>query len=105
MSMVLIDSDDLQKMITAAVQVAVQETINFTSMNPLTLMDKAQLMKTLGIGATKASELLNRDDFPVIREFGRPRIPLHSLMIWIDEHTEWIRDNANNYHRRSEGIV
>ncbi|KOP68935.1 hypothetical protein AMS62_03350 [Bacillus sp. FJAT-18019] len=58
------------------------------------ILTKQELMDLLDIKATKASELLNREDFPVIREFGHPRVPTHSLMIWIDEHTDWIRDNS-----------
>lgn len=100
-----VNPSELEQMIMSAVQKAIEQSLFATSQTHPTLMDKAQLMKTLGIGATKASELLNRDDFPVIREFGHPRIPLHSLMIWIDEHTEWIRDNAKDYHSRREGIA
>ena len=53
------------------------------------LLSRKQLMEFLGVKANKASELLNRADCPVIREFGHPRVPTHLLMKWIDEHTEW----------------
>ncbi|MNP83916.1 hypothetical protein D3C76_1830020 [compost metagenome] len=37
---------------------------------------------------------MRRPDFPVNREFGNPRIPTAMLLRWIDEHTEWIDNNA-----------
>lgn len=103
MSMTLIDTMELQQMITSAVQAAVEKT-KITNKYPA-LMTKSQMMEFLGIGATKAAELLNREDFPVIREFGHPKIPFNSLMIWIDEHTEWIRTNATEYPNRQGGIA
>ncbi|WP_083679414.1 hypothetical protein [Paenibacillus amylolyticus] len=103
-----LDPTELQQYISKAVEDAFSK-IDFAlkddSKKYPALMDKNELMDFLRVGHTKASELLNRDDFPVIREFGHPRIPLHSLMIWIDEHTEWIRDNAKDYHNRREGIA
>lgn len=85
------DYDQLQLMINEAINNAFQ---NQVSSNLPPLLTKTQLMDLLDIKNTKASELLNRKDFPVIREFGHPRVPTHSLLIWIDEHTEWIKDNA-----------
>jgi len=103
-----LDPTELQQYISKAVEDAFSK-IDFAlkddSKKYPALMDKNELMEFLRIGHTKASELLNRADFPVIREFGHPRIPLHSLMIWIDEHTDWIKDNAVDYHRRKEGIA
>jgi hypothetical protein len=61
------------------------------------LLSKSDLMEFAGIKAGKASELLNRPDFPVIRDFGHPRVPLHLLMKWIEEHTDWMEENAPNY--------
>lgn len=100
MSMVLIDVDELQQMIASVVNATVEQVVASSLHSFPPLLDKTLLMKFLSIGPTKASELLNRDDFPVIREFGHPRVPLHSLLTWIDDHTEWIRDNAKSYHSR-----
>ncbi|MGG3278838.1 DNA-binding protein [Paenibacillus solani] len=86
------DYTQLQDAINIAVDQALERHTLKSSLPPL--LTKSQLMDLLDIGATKASELLNREDFPVIREFGHPRVPTHSLMIWIDEHTDWIRDNS-----------
>ncbi|WP_077623805.1 hypothetical protein [Sediminibacillus massiliensis] len=58
------------------------------------ILTKKDLMEFLQIKDNKASELLNRDDFPVIREFGHPRVSLQQLMYWIDQHTDWVKDNA-----------
>lgn len=63
------------------------------------VLSRSQLMDFLGIKETKASELLNRQDFPVIREFGHPRVPTHLLLKWIDDHTEWVRDNSKFFGR------
>lgn len=58
------------------------------------LLSRKDLMAFLGIKENKASELLNRSDFPVIRDFGHPKVPTHLLMKWIDDHTNWMEDNA-----------
>lgn len=63
------------------------------------VLNRSQLMEFLGIKETKASELLNRQDFPVIREFGHPKVPTHMLVIWIEEHTEWVRENSTLFER------
>ncbi|MGO4953068.1 DNA-binding protein [Paenibacillus sp. DRB1-1] len=99
-----VDPQQLQQLITEAVEKALERN-SFSIFNQPTLFDKKQLMDFLGIGSTKASELLNREDFPVIREFGHPRVPLHTLMIWIDEHTEWVRANAKGYWEHKGSIA
>ncbi|MBY7736758.1 helix-turn-helix domain-containing protein [Paenibacillus sp. P2(2022)] len=96
------DTDQLKSIIDAAVSKAMKQ---YTPNQLPSLMTKKQLMEFLGIGSTKASELLNREDFPVIREFGHPRVPLHALMVWINEHTEWIRDNAKDYWERTGSVA
>lgn len=89
-----IDLDSLQQVINNAVDEAIERHALKSQLPPL--LTKPQLQDFLDIGTTKASELLNREDFPVIREFGHPRVPTHLLMIWIDEHTDWVRENAGN---------
>ncbi|MDO6849220.1 helix-turn-helix domain-containing protein [Priestia megaterium] len=59
--------------------------------NMLTISD---LMEILGIKRTKASELLNREDFPVFRLAGT-KIPKHLFVRWIESHTEWLEKNTN----------
>lgn len=87
-----LDLSKLQEAISTAVDEALERHVLKSSLP--TLLTKTQLMELLDIKATKASELLNREDFPVIREFGHPRVPTHSLLVWIDEHTEWVRQNT-----------
>lgn len=89
---VQVDFGQLQDAINDAVDQAIERHALKSSLPPI--LNKQRLMELLDIGATKAGELLNREDFPVIREFGHPKVPTNALMIWIDEHTEWIRDNA-----------
>ncbi|MFU1797327.1 DNA-binding protein [Paenibacillus azoreducens] len=88
------DFEQLQAAINAAVDQAMERHSLKSSLPPL--LTKSQLMDLLDIGSTKASELLNRKDFPVIREFGHPRVPTELLMTWITEHTDWIRENAGD---------
>ncbi|WP_145153004.1 DNA-binding protein [Paenibacillus xylanexedens] len=104
MSTIEVDPNILQQMIMTAVQEAIEQC-NLASSNHPALMDKTQLMNFLRIGATKATELLNREDFPVIREFGHPRVPFHSLMAWIDAHTEWVQTNAKGYWDQRGGVA
>lgn len=58
------------------------------------LLTRKQFMELIGIGESKCAELFNRQDFPVIREFGHPRIPTELLFEWIHENTDWIKSNA-----------
>lgn len=58
------------------------------------LLTRKQFMDFAGIGETKCSELFNRRDFPVNREFGHPRVPTKLLFEWIDANTDWIKVNA-----------
>lgn len=89
---VQVDFSQLQDAINDAVDRAIERHALKSSLPPI--LTKQELMNLLDIKATKASELLNREDFPVIREFGHPRVPTHSLMTWIDEHTEWTKNNV-----------
>ncbi|GAA0390138.1 DNA-binding protein [Paenibacillus motobuensis] len=101
------DVELLQKMINTVVADAVDKAIErhaFKNSLP-PVLTKAQLMDLFDIKGTKATELLNRKDFPVIRDFGRPRVPTNSLMIWIDEHTDWVRENAGEKSRLKKGVA
>jgi hypothetical protein len=87
-----LDLSNLEKVISESITKALEKHSFYNNLPPL--LTKSQLMELLDIGATKAAELLNREDFPVIREFGHPRVPTHLFMKWIDEHTEWVHSNA-----------
>lgn len=87
-----IDTSHLEQVIAEAVEQAIKRHSMANSLPPL--LNRTQLCEVLGIKETKASELLGRQDFPVIREFGYPKVPTHLLFKWIDSHTEWITKNA-----------
>lgn len=95
--------NQLEAVINRAVDKAIERHALQAQFKPL--LTKTDLMELLDIGATKASELLNREDFPVTREFGHPRVLTHLLMIWIEEHTEWVRDNAGDNRKLKWGAA
>lgn len=104
MAVVVIEVEDLQKMIREAVADAVKG--HLTNELPPVLTRK-QFMEFLDIGESKTAELFNRPGFPVNREFGHPRIPTGLLMKWIDEHTEWVDENAGELwkDKRKGGVA
>ncbi|OAH53119.1 hypothetical protein AWH48_12240 [Domibacillus aminovorans] len=57
------------------------------------MLNNKQMQEVLQISKTKATELLNRPDFPVFREAG-VLIPTHRLFEWIDSNTRWVNDNT-----------
>lgn len=61
------------------------------------LLTRQQFMELVGIGETKCWELFNRKDFPVIREFGHPRVPTAQLFEWINQNTDWMQQYAPNF--------
>lgn len=77
--------------------VTIQELSAKVSIQELpALLTKQEFKKLLNIGETKASELLKRADFPVLREAG-VLIPTHLLMRWIEDNTQWIQKNAKPF--------
>lgn len=60
------------------------------------LLTVNQLMELFHIKRWKASELMGRPDFPVIREAG---VLIHrdKLFEWIDRHTQWVEDNTGYF--------
>lgn len=93
MPVIVIETDDLERWIRETVAASVKDYV--TSQLP-PILNKQQFMEMLDIGATKAAELLNRPGFPVIRDFGNPRVPTHLLMQWIEEHTDWVSKNTGD---------
>ncbi|PFE56043.1 hypothetical protein CN318_12430 [Bacillus cereus] len=63
----------------------------------------SELMELLRIKRTKASELLNRSDFPVCREAG-VLIPTHLLFKWMENHTDWVENNTEYYNPFKESV-
>lgn len=58
------------------------------------LMTRRQFMEFANISEAKCAQLFNRQDFPVNRDFGHPRVPTHLLFEWINGNTEWIAEHA-----------
>ncbi|HAF97503.1 DNA-binding protein [Paenibacillus lactis] len=104
MAVVVIEVEDLQKMIREAVADAVKGHLT-RELPPV--LTRTQFMELLGIGESKTAELFNRPDFPVNREFGHPRIPTGLLLKWIDEHTSWVNQNAGEQwkKKRNGGVA
>jgi hypothetical protein len=64
------------------------------------VLTRNEAMDLLKCGPTKMSELMNRPDFPVNREFG-VKIPTHMLMKWIEKNTRWVEQNTNYFDKEA----
>ncbi|MEK3963521.1 MULTISPECIES: hypothetical protein [Paenibacillus] len=92
MAIVLIETNELEKIINKAISTALEGQ---SSNNLPPLLTRQQFMELLEIGATKAAELFNRPGFPVTREFGNPRVITRLLLLWAEENSEWMSQHAN----------
>ncbi|MEK3882383.1 DNA-binding protein [Paenibacillus sp. PL2-23] len=90
-----IDTEQIQRLINESVAKAIEKHSFARSLPPV--LTRSQLMEFLDIGSTKAAELLNRADFPVVRELGHPRILTHQLIQWMERHSDWVNDNAPDH--------
>ncbi|PEZ05538.1 hypothetical protein CN326_13820 [Bacillus sp. AFS018417] len=91
------DVDSFRQIIREEVERA---TVHLQKQNELPpFLTVTELMELLHIKRTKASELLNRSDFPVFREAG-VLIPTHLLFQWIEKHTFWIEENTEFYSKQ-----
>lgn len=75
---------------------AAQEQKPVTIQELPAMLTRDELKDFLRIGDTKASELLSRADFPVLREAG-VLIPTHLLMRWVEDNTQWIQKNTKPF--------
>lgn len=94
---VTIDPEQLQTLINDSIDKAIERHGLKNSLPPM--LDRKHLMEFFDVGSNKVTEMFNRQDFPVLREFGHPRVPTHLLFKWIDEHTEWVRENTKFFGR------
>src|SRR5690242_14785985 len=94
-----LDVSELKTLINEAVDQALERHSLANSLPPI--LSKTQFMELLDIGSTKAAELLNREDFPVIRELGHPKVLTHLFLKWCEDHTDWINKNAGPDKRNS----
>ena len=92
--MLTIDNSQLEKTIQEAVDKAIERHALKEQLPPL--LTRKQFMELVDIGPTKCNELFHREDFPVIREFGHPRVPTKELLEWISHNTEWSNNHLSN---------
>ncbi|EST12070.1 helix-turn-helix domain-containing protein [Sporolactobacillus laevolacticus] len=65
----------------------------------LVMLTRKDLAQIFSITQPTVTNLLNREDFPVFRQAG-VRVPKHLLKKWIDDHTQWINENAPEFHQK-----
>lgn len=94
MAVVVMESDDLAKLIAQVVEQKIREHAVQVPSGLPPVLTKTQFCELLDISLPKAGELFKRPDFPVNREFGNPRIPTNLLLKWIEDHTDWVDANA-----------
>lgn len=94
MSVVVMDSDDLERLLDKVVSRAIEAYAVQVPASLPPVLSIMQFMDLLKISRPTATEVMKRPDFPVNREFGNPRIPTAMLLRWIDEHTDWVDKNA-----------
>lgn len=97
------DAQQLESIINAAVDKALERHSLQNSLPPI--LNRTQFMELLDIGPTKAAELFNREDFPVFREMGHPRILTHLLLQWCERHTDWTEKHAGDGWKKKRGGV
>ncbi|GGF83045.1 hypothetical protein GCM10010912_30210 [Paenibacillus albidus] len=94
MSVVVMDSDDLEHLLDKVVSRAIEAYAVQVPISLPLVLNRAQFMELLDISPPKFTELMKRPDFPVNREFGNPRIPTGLLLRWIEKHTDWVEENT-----------
>ncbi|AIQ59727.1 hypothetical protein [Paenibacillus borealis] len=96
MAVVVMDSDDLERLLDKVVSRAIEAYAVQVPVSLPPVLSRTQFMELLNISAPVATALFKRPDFPVNREFGNPRIPTALLLRWIEEHTDWAEDNVGD---------
>ncbi len=51
------------------------------------ILTRVEFMELVGISASKCNELFNRQDFPVTRELGHPRVVTKDFFEWLSNST------------------
>lgn len=93
MLQVTIDTEQLQELINDAVDQAIKRHDVQNTLPPL--LTRREFMELMQIGESKCAELFHRQDFPVNREFGHPRVDTALLIDWIHRHSNWVEENAS----------
>jgi hypothetical protein len=86
--------EKFREVLRQEIEKAVADVVRKNELPPM--LTRQELMELLRIGQTKASELLNRSDFPVFREAG-VLIPTHLLFKWIEKNTRWLEKNSRYF--------
>ncbi|WP_342399614.1 DNA-binding protein [Weizmannia sp. FSL K6-0777] len=88
--------EQFREILRQEIDKAMADVIRKNELPPM--LTKKEFMELLRIKDTKASELLNRPDFPVFREAG-VLIPTHLLFKWIEKNTRWLEDNSKYFNQ------
>lgn len=64
------------------------------------LLTRKQFMEIVDIGPTKCNELFNREDFPVNRELGHPRVVTKLFFDWVNATTSRVDEVQLKYPYR-----
>lgn len=99
--MINFDIESFRQIIREEIQRATEHLQPMKELPPFLTI--TELMELLHIKRTKASELLNRSDFPVCREAG-VLIPTHLLFKWMENQTEWVENNTEYYNPFKESV-
>lgn len=88
--------EQFREVLREEIEKAMADVIRKSQLPPM--LTRTEFMKLLRISNTKASELLNRPDFPVFREAG-VLVPTHLLFKWIEKNTRWLEENSNYFNQ------
>ena len=94
MLQVTLDANQLQEMINAAVDKAIERHAIKENLPPT--LTRKEFMDLMQIGEAKCAELFYREGFPVIREFGYPRVDTALFIEWVHRHSNWVEEHAPN---------
>lgn len=87
-------AESLRPIIRQEIQECMKERIETQELPPLLTVQ--HLKDLFHIKSWKASELMGRPDFPVMRQAG---VLIHrdKLFEWIDRHTQWVEENTKYF--------
>ncbi|PAD69905.1 hypothetical protein CHH83_05725 [Bacillus sp. 7586-K] len=98
--MLTLDKEAFREMFSEIIKEEVTKALqDFRTTQLPPMLTRQQFMDLLNIKQAKASELLNRPDFPVFREAG-VLVPTHMLFKWIEKHTSWVEENTDYFQKR-----
>ncbi|MCV9886272.1 DNA-binding protein [Metabacillus halosaccharovorans] len=98
--MITLDKNAFREMFSEIIKEEVAKALqDFRTTQLPPMLTRQQFMDLLNIKQAKASELLNRPDFPVFREAG-VLVPTHMLFKWIEKNTRWVEENTDYFQKR-----